>query len=284
MLVLNSPRLSDADVRRFLPYLHHLSDVLWIVWEQLGEGNLKRLRYCAVEGIRPHDPTGQLISQFFMERRKTDQVSWDRRLTFDILSKEALALLVSPNRPAVARLLIHHAVVVGSRRPVVTIFTSGGKLCMIWDLVPDGADHTFGDVEAPVYCNAKDPPAYCATSEDHIPDWLEWLPQAGFRPAPAPQASSAPPTSVPPPPPTSSSRVPPPLPSGPANQVPPALPPRPATQSPPALPPRPDPQNPPALPPRPATRVKPSIPPPFNPSTRRTASSPSESAQPGQGT
>ncbi|KAL8800176.1 MAG: hypothetical protein Q9200_007334 [Gallowayella weberi] len=170
MLVLNSPRLSDADVRRFLPYLHHLSDVLWIVWEQLGEGNLKRLRYCAVEGIRPHDPTGQLISQFFMERRKTDQVSWDRRLTFDILSKEALALLVSPNRPAVARLLIHHAVVVGSRRPVVTIFTSGGKLCMIWDLVPDGADHTFGDVEAPVYCNAKDPPAYCATSEDHIPD------------------------------------------------------------------------------------------------------------------
>ncbi|KAL8686288.1 MAG: hypothetical protein Q9224_005493 [Gallowayella concinna] len=193
-----NPRPSEDEVLKRLPQLHRLSDALWIVWELFGKGKLETLRYYVVNDIRISDETGQLIYKILKDRRRSREATWDQRVTFDIVSKEALALLGSPSGLALAWLLTHHATVLGWRRPVVTIFNENYKFCMIWDLVPEGEHHTFGDIEPPVYCNAENPPAYCETPDADMPEWLEWLSEAIHYPAPGQPASSPPPTSAPP--------------------------------------------------------------------------------------
>lgn len=75
------------------------------------------------------------------------------RATFDLNSDEGMALFASPNGLSVNWFLIHHAAVLGRREPRVTIFNSKGgdprgeKFCMIWDLIPQGQEGSFGEVE-----------------------------------------------------------------------------------------------------------------------------------------
>ncbi|KAL8678233.1 MAG: hypothetical protein Q9186_005380 [Xanthomendoza sp. 1 TL-2023] len=258
--------LSEDDIKKRLPSLHQVSDALWLVWEEVGEGNLERLRYYAVEDPLS-GPTANLIRHLLRQRWGFSRYEgWGNRLTFDIASEEAQALLASPNGLALAWILIHHGTTLGPRRPVVTIFKAEYRLCMIWDLVPHGEVPTFGDITPPVDCKAKKPPAVCKNPEVPNTDWLKWLPDAGIRPAPGAPASPAPPTQNPPP-------LPPRLPN------PPPLPPRkststqntPVTENPPPLPPRkgtstqttPVTPNPPPLPPRTSTstRSRPPVPP-----------------------
>ncbi|KAL9582553.1 MAG: hypothetical protein Q9212_003231 [Teloschistes hypoglaucus] len=105
-----------------IPPLHRLSDVIW--------ANIAR----------------PLMDDIFNERRGTEVVPWENRLTFGLDSKEGLALLGSPNGLAVAWILIHRAQALGRREPRVTIFNPDGtNRCMIWDLVPQGSQGVLGD-------------------------------------------------------------------------------------------------------------------------------------------
>ncbi|KAL8632444.1 hypothetical protein Q9189_001819 [Teloschistes chrysophthalmus] len=109
-------------INNLIPPLHRLSDVIW--------ANIAK----------------PLMDDIFNERRGTEIVPWENRLTFGLDSKEGLALLGSPNGLAVAWILIHRAQALGRREPRVTIFNPDGtNRCMIWDLVPQGGEGMFGD-------------------------------------------------------------------------------------------------------------------------------------------
>ncbi|KAL8776269.1 MAG: hypothetical protein Q9213_008331 [Squamulea squamosa] len=154
----NSPRFKlgqrgvpAEDIPKQLPRMNQLSDLLWYTWD-LETDHPESLRYYAVEGIvstvvRP------LMMEIFQARRGTEDVPWDKRITFDLTSDEGKALFGSPIGVAVNWFLIHHAAVLGRREPRVTIFNPvrtnnrGNNYCMIWDLIPEGKKGSFGKVE-----------------------------------------------------------------------------------------------------------------------------------------
>lgn len=137
------------------------------------------------------------MDALFRERRGTLNVSWENHISFNGLSEEQVALLASPSGLAAAWILIHNAAVLGNRHPVVSIFNPGGaNRCMIWDFFTPPQVPTFGQMEPPVYCDGKDPPAYCETD---IPAWLGWLPEPGFRPGDVTRPSVSRPSNSPPP-------------------------------------------------------------------------------------
>ncbi|KAL8776182.1 MAG: hypothetical protein Q9203_003468 [Teloschistes exilis] len=141
---LNQAGVPSDQIPGRTPPLHRLSDVIWAVWDSLvyHPGNL---RYYAVDGIR-NKVSQPLMEDIFNDYRGTDVVPWENRLTFGLDSKEGLALLGSPNGLAVAWILIHRAAEPGRRVPRVSIFNPNGRnRCMIWDLVPQGAEGVFGD-------------------------------------------------------------------------------------------------------------------------------------------
>ncbi|KAI4248499.1 MAG: hypothetical protein L6R40_001060 [Gallowayella cf. fulva] len=140
-------RVPMEDIPKYIPRLNQLSDLVWLAWDNLVE-NPEVLRYYAVEGIF-NAVAKNLMDEIFQQRRgTTNDIPWSLRLTFDLKSDEGKALFASPNGIAVNWLLIHHASLLGRREPRVTIFNPGGSnRCMIWDLVPQGASGSFGDVE-----------------------------------------------------------------------------------------------------------------------------------------
>lgn len=142
-------RVPAAEIPQYIPRLNQLSDLVWLAWDNL-VSNPEVLRYYAVEHIF-NAIAKPLMDEIFQQRRgaaPATDIPWSQRLTFDLESDEGKALFASPNGIAVNWLLIHHAGVLGRRRPRVSIFNPGGyNRCMIWDLVPVGAEGSFGEVE-----------------------------------------------------------------------------------------------------------------------------------------
>ncbi|KAL8996525.1 MAG: hypothetical protein Q9169_003992 [Polycauliona sp. 2 TL-2023] len=140
-------RVPPESIPTYIPRLNQLSDLVWLAWDNLVE-NPEVLRYYAVERIF-NAVSGPLMDEIFRQRRgTTGDIPWSRRITFDLDSDKGTALFASPNGVAVHWLLIHHAVLLGRRRPRVTIFNPGGSnRCMIWDLVPEGGQGSFGNAE-----------------------------------------------------------------------------------------------------------------------------------------
>ncbi|KAL8735799.1 MAG: hypothetical protein Q9166_000663 [cf. Caloplaca sp. 2 TL-2023] len=131
-------------IAKAIPRLHRLSDVLWYEWKDLAD-HPESLRYYAVEDVE-NAVTSDLMDEICKAYRKTSDVPWAQRLTFDMDSEEGQALLASPNGIAVNWLLIHNAAVLKKRELRVTIFNPLGRLrCMIWDMIPEGHKGSFGD-------------------------------------------------------------------------------------------------------------------------------------------
>ncbi|KAL8847846.1 MAG: hypothetical protein Q9221_007148 [Calogaya cf. arnoldii] len=157
-ILSNSPlfKLSHSgvpakDIAKKLPRMNQRSDLLWFMWDSKTD-HPERLRYFAMDGIT-NDVTRPLIKEILNTHRGTQQVPWAERATFDLNSDEGKALLASPNGLSVNWFLIHHAAVLGRREPRVTIFNAKGgdprgeRFCMIWDLIPQGQEGSFGKVE-----------------------------------------------------------------------------------------------------------------------------------------
>ncbi|KAL8767874.1 MAG: hypothetical protein Q9209_005766 [Squamulea sp. 1 TL-2023] len=168
-----------TSITKLLPPMHRFSDFLWYNWDTVVPAKPESLRYYAVQNIEPGSETSGLIDSILLARRRTYDVPWPKRVTFDISSDEGLVLWASPHGLALNWLWIHHGTVFGKRRPYVTIFNPSGMFgrnrCMIWDLMPEGGKSTFGEEEPPEYCNSVPPPAYCTTAG--APGWLGWLPE-----------------------------------------------------------------------------------------------------------
>ncbi|KAL8933745.1 MAG: hypothetical protein Q9216_006228, partial [Gyalolechia sp. 2 TL-2023] len=108
--------IKEEDLHKYVPRMTQLSDLVWHAWSIVKQNqNLGSLRYYGVEGVT-NAVAKPLILDIFRARRggKTD-VTWKKRITFDMGSDEGKALLGSPTGIAVAWLLIHHAGVLGRR-------------------------------------------------------------------------------------------------------------------------------------------------------------------------
>ena len=148
---VTSNRIRPEDAPKMIPRMNQLSDLIWSEWSNITT-TPGQLRYYGVESIT--NPTGKnLILEIFQARRGTTNVPWKKRITLDLNSDEGMALFGCPNGIAVNWLLIHHAAVLGRREPRVTIFNpktadgKGDRLCMIWDLIPEGKKGSFGKVD-----------------------------------------------------------------------------------------------------------------------------------------
>ncbi|KAI4208479.1 MAG: hypothetical protein LQ348_000141 [Seirophora lacunosa] len=148
---LDQRRVAEAEVSKQIPRMSQLSDLIWFTWTGVTD-NPGSLRYYGVEGIL-NAVVKPLMQEIFQARRGTNDVPWDKRITFDLSSDEGKALFASPIGIAVNWLLIHHAAELGRREPRVTIWNPkntnnlGDNFCMIWDLIPQEAKGLFGKMK-----------------------------------------------------------------------------------------------------------------------------------------
>ncbi|KAL9023269.1 MAG: hypothetical protein Q9180_008303 [Flavoplaca navasiana] len=137
----------ENQVASRIPRLSQLSDALWESWIQVEKANPGHLRYYGVDTVQNEQST-PLIEEIFQASRGTLIVPWAKRLNFDLRSDEGKALRASQSGRAVAWMMIHHAAELKTRSPKVTLWSSfGARMSMIWDLVPEGEQGSFGDLE-----------------------------------------------------------------------------------------------------------------------------------------
>ncbi|KAL8885251.1 MAG: hypothetical protein Q9215_006874 [Flavoplaca cf. flavocitrina] len=112
---MNSIRPAHVKEKK-IPLLHRLSDIMWIDWGQQISGT-------QIES---------LLNAIFQERRGTTDVPWEKRLTFALDTREAMAILGTATGNSLVRLLIHNAKLLDKRNMEVTIFNPGGNnRCML---------------------------------------------------------------------------------------------------------------------------------------------------------
>ncbi|KAL8868974.1 MAG: hypothetical protein Q9198_008006 [Flavoplaca austrocitrina] len=174
---MNSIRPAHVKEKK-IPLLHQLSDIMWLDWGQVML-EPPALRYIARQQIAGTQ-IESLLDAIFKERRGTTDVPWEKRLTFALDTREAMAILGTATGNALVWLLIHNAKPLDKRNMEVTIFNPGGNnRCMIWDLMPGFsapgayAKGTFGIVESQDYCDIGSPTKYCPC----VRCWLSSLPE-----------------------------------------------------------------------------------------------------------
>ncbi|KAL8865248.1 MAG: hypothetical protein Q9174_006989 [Haloplaca sp. 1 TL-2023] len=137
--VANVPKPSIPDR---LPACFQLSDCAWVVWNKVSQ-TPNDLRFYAVDDVE-NDISRPVIDQILRNRRGTNWVDFEDKLTFSIDSEEGKALFGSPNGIAAAWIMIHRVGSLGRRVPRVTIWNRGAvSRCMLWDMVPQGQQPLF---------------------------------------------------------------------------------------------------------------------------------------------
>ncbi|KAL8868105.1 MAG: hypothetical protein Q9174_005213 [Haloplaca sp. 1 TL-2023] len=138
-------KVPGAEMHNKIPLLHRFSDALWFE-RSAHTDQPASFRQYAVKNIINY-PTSKLMDDIIDARRTSDNVSREKKLTFDLGSDEGKAVLGCPNGVAVKWLLMHRFSVVGRSTPSVIIFNPrGGLRNMVWDLIPEEKTLSFAEV------------------------------------------------------------------------------------------------------------------------------------------
>ncbi|KAL9625940.1 MAG: hypothetical protein Q9204_007713 [Flavoplaca sp. TL-2023a] len=121
---MNSIRPADVKEKK-IPLLHRLSDIMWLDWGQV-MSEPPALRYIARQQISGTQ-IESLLDAIFTERRGTTDVPWEKRLTFALDSRDAMAIRGTATGNALVWLLIHNAKLLDKRNMEVTVFNPGGN-------------------------------------------------------------------------------------------------------------------------------------------------------------